>query len=331
MPTIELPCTATGCSYITPKLSEEYAFQQMNHHRADVHQSTVSQHKASAKPEKVGRPNFDLSKSIEKWEYFKTRWTTYKEATALEGSDIQIQLMETCSEELRFALFQHDSAINTRSEDTILTAMKKLSVKEENQLVCRMTLSNINQESDEPIRNYAARLKGKADLCGYVESCTKCNEKVRFTSQIVRDNLVRGLYNQDIQREILGLENQSMDLEDLLKLLEAKEAGRRTQASILSRGTCAASSYKQNERKANAVKNENCNYCGRTGHGKNDARGITTVQNRRQNCSAFDFQCKNCSRKGHFTQLCRTKKDSKRSNTTSQGAVAAISDDAEQV
>ena len=85
-----------------------------------------------------------------------------------------------------------------------------------------------------------------------------------------------------------------MDLEDLLKLLEAKEAGRRTQASILSRGaSAAASSYKQNEKKAHTSNIETCNYCGRTGHGKNNARGITTVQNRRQNCSAFDFQRKN--------------------------------------
>ena len=115
-----------------------------------------------------------------------------------------------------------------------------------------MKLSILQQGPGEAVGNFVARLKGQADLCAFTETCVTCNTHTRFTHQMVRDNLVRGLYDQDIQREILGLEDQTMDLNNLLKLLEAKEAGRRTQATILGRGAtaAAASSYKR-EKKAN--------------------------------------------------------------------------------
>ena len=223
---VELPCTVAECPYITPALPVEYAFQQMNTHRADAHPTTLAQAAPNnnnaaptanvPKPEKVGRPSFDLDQSPEKWEYFKTRWTTYKTATVLTGTNIQIQLMETCSEQLRFALFQSDQAINTKAEDDILAAMKRLSVKEENQLVCRMKLFQFQQESGEAVRNFSARVKGQADMCGYTELCTNCNTEVRFTHQMVRDSMVRGLYDHDIQREVFGLENQKMTVENLL-------------------------------------------------------------------------------------------------------------------
>ena len=330
MTTIELPCTSADCDYTTPALPYEFAFQQMNTHRADSHitpNNNVAFNTAQniPKPEKVGRPSFDLDQSTEKWEYFKTRWDTYKTATALTGTNIQIQLMETCSEPLRFALYQSDAIINSKTENQILSAMKRLSVKEENQLVCRMKLNLFQQESDEPVRNFAARLKGQAELCLFTEPYLTCNTDTRFTHQMVRDNLVRGLYDQDIQREVLGLENQTMDLEQLLKVLDAKETGRRTQATILGRGASASfSSYKARERKhqfKDQSQTEKCNYCGNTGHGKNDGPGRNTVQLRQEKCPAFNEQCNNCSWKGHFTKLCRSKREERKkgsTNTSSQ-------------
>ena len=323
MTTIELPCTVADCDYKTPALPYEFAFQQMGTHRADAHQTSIATAAApqptNPKPEKVTRPTFDLNQSVEKWNYYKTRWGTYKTATGLAGANIQIQLLETCSENLRFALYQSDASINTKTEDEILAAMKQLAVKEENQLVSRMKLSMLQQGAGEAVGNFVARLKGQADLCAFTEKCVTCNTHTRFTHQMVRDNLVRGLYDQDIQREVLGLEDQTMDLKNLLKLLEAKEAGRRTQATILGRGAsaAAASSYKTREKKSIAVK---CNYCGNTGHGKNDGPGRNSLQLRQEKCPAFNAQCDNCSRKGHFTHLCRSPKkhDHKKSDDVSK-------------
>ena len=327
METIELPCTVTDCTYKTPALPPQFAFQQMGTHRGDAH-PTINAPAApvvtatTPKPEKVARPTFDLNQSVEKWKYYQTRWNTYKTATGLTGNNIQIQLLETCSDNLRFALYQSDASINTKSEVQILAAMKKLAVKEENQLVSRMKLGIFNQEPGEAVNKFASRLQGQAELCTFTEKCTACNIDIRFTHQMVRDNLVRGLYDQDIQREVLGMEDQTMNLDNLLKLLEAKEAGRRTQATILGRGVTAAamSSYKTNEKRTNL---DNCSYCGKSGHGKNEGPGRNSLQLRQAKCPAFTIQCNICSRKGHFTQLCRSKnKDHKKSDVSKQGALS---------
>ena len=122
METIELPCTATDCQYKTPALPHQYAFQQMDTHRADAHPPAPPQAQpaittpAAPKPEKVQRPTFDIDQSTEKWEYYKSRWVNYKTATGLTGNAIIIQLLETCSEKLRFSMFQSDSKINERTE-----------------------------------------------------------------------------------------------------------------------------------------------------------------------------------------------------------------------
>ena len=320
----------------------------MTSHRADAHNSAQTAPAPTTttttpKPERVSRPSFTLEQSSEKWEYFKTRWNTYKTATSLIGDNIQIQLMEACSETLRFSMFQYDSNINTKPENEILAAMKRLLVKEENILVSRVNLHVLSQESNEPIRNWAGRVKGLAELCKFVVKCTNCDHDVRYTDHQVRDNLVRGLYDQDIQRDVFGLEDQEMALEPLMKLLEAKEVGKRTQASIRGQTAGALSSYKRNQRtspgkpqdsarRRNNSSNNNpsptleikCRYCGKTGHGKNDGPGRNTVQNRRDKCPAFQHVCNICSIKGHFSNLCLRKNTEESLTQSLQQAIQVL-------
>ena len=224
MASLELPCTHADCTYKTPTLPPEYAFQQMATHRADAHnannatatpQANIAP--AAPRPEKVQRPAFDVDLTTEKWQYLNTRWTSYKNATLLAGDSITIQLMEACSESLRFSMFQSDSGINQKSEAEILALMKTLSVKEENVMVSRMKLHGLHQEAGEPIRNFLARIKGQAELCRFEVACSHgCNQTVRYTNEIVRDIIIRNLYDQDIQREILGQRDQQMELENLI-------------------------------------------------------------------------------------------------------------------
>ena len=60
----------------------------------------------------------------------------------IQGTNIQTQLMESCSEELRFALFQSDSAISTKPETEILAAIKRLSVKDKDSTDANLLMSD---------------------------------------------------------------------------------------------------------------------------------------------------------------------------------------------
>ena len=122
----------------------------MGTHRIDAHPAPPQAQPAIAptvapntpKPEKVQRPTFDIDQTTEKWEYYKSRWVNYKTATSLTGDAIIIQLLETCSEKLRFSMYQSDSKINERTEVEILSAMKRLAVKGEHQVSTSPTLSH---------------------------------------------------------------------------------------------------------------------------------------------------------------------------------------------
>ena len=47
--------------------------------------------------------------------------------------------------------------------------------------------------------------KGQADLCQFTKKCT-CTNTVRYTDEMVRDVIIRGLCDQDTQRDVLGMQ-----------------------------------------------------------------------------------------------------------------------------
>ena len=124
---------------------------------------------------------------------------------------------------------------------------------------------------------------------------------------MVRDVIIRGLYDQDTQRDVLGMQEQDMKLDALITLLEAMEVGKKTQASILGENDASISRYKwdNNPLKADDQnKPGKCHYCGRAGHGTNE-NGRISKANREANYPACTAICNKCSLTGHFSAVCR--------------------------
>ena len=167
-----------------------------------------------AKPEKLPRPTVSKGITTEEWGFFKSLWGTYKVATKLANRDACIQLLACCDPELRRDLYRMDNSIEDKGVNAILDTMKSLCVRQENVMVSRLTLHNLRQDRDEGVRNFAARIRGQADVCKFTVRCS-CDPgmDVSFTDQMVRDVLIRGLNDLDIQQEVLGNENQDLDLE----------------------------------------------------------------------------------------------------------------------
>ena len=87
--------------------------------------------------------------------------------------------MDTCSEQLRYVMFQDNNDIEQQPELHILESIRRLAVKAENVMVSRVVLNNLQQQADEGIRNFTARVKGQADLCQFTKQCT-CTNTVRY-------------------------------------------------------------------------------------------------------------------------------------------------------
>lgn len=126
--------------------------------------------KAKAKP--IKRPEMTSAGTTEGWTYFLTRWRTYKRAVALTDQDTVAQLLECCDEKLRRDMTRNTigpTPLEDMAEDAILATMRSLAVKEENPKVARIALSRMFQDRGEPIRAYAARLRGQAEVCRFVK------------------------------------------------------------------------------------------------------------------------------------------------------------------
>ena len=97
---MSIECPVTDCSF---KLGENVP----NDCKASMLQLHLVEHQkqlnvsVTAKPDKLRRPSLTVGSSTEEWNYFSTRWTTYKTATKLTGSDVIVQLLECCDEPLR--------------------------------------------------------------------------------------------------------------------------------------------------------------------------------------------------------------------------------------
>ena len=96
--------------------------------------------------------------------------------------------------------------------------------------VSRAELFQMNQSSDEPIRTFAARVRGKAETCGFSTSTRgKCGEPVHtdYTEEVIRDVLLAGIADLDIRREALGMPGiQEKSTNDVVGIIESREMAR---------------------------------------------------------------------------------------------------------
>ena len=108
-----------------------------------------------------------------------------------------------------------------------------------------------------------------------------------------------------------------MTLEQALRFIEAKEAGKRSASRLVlpqATDVVAGNSYKKQKKatptKTSSKEQDTCTYCGTRGHGQNPPTRI-----RRKECPAFGTKCSYCDKDHHFEKMCRDK----------QGAQSAIS------
>ena len=261
----------------------------------------------AAKAEKVKRPCISSAGTTEDWQYFRSRWNDYVKATKLAGTDKVIQLLECCDDQLRKDLTRNAGGTLTgKTEDEVLAAMKILAVREENVMVARGTLHNMKQDRGEPICVYGARLRGQAGVCRFVQQCTNCQANVDYTEAILPDVLCQGLEDSEIQLDLLGDNNQDMTLEQILRFIEAKEAGKRSTMQLLlphATDAVTGSTYKRQKRDAAEGPSQDpcsCLYCGRRSHGRSAPTRL-----RRRECPVYGTVCGNCKKDRHFESVCR--------------------------
>ena len=247
----------------------------------------------STKVEKAKRPELASEVSDEDWAYFKSRWLEYKKATNLTSAeDILVQLMECCCEQLRrdhHRMFLSSAGNGGEAtEETRLKELKQIAVRKRNKAVNRVKLTSIKQDRGEPVRKFAGRVRSLAAVSEYSVKCGDCQTDVSYTDQVIMDQIINGLADTEIQRDVLShADSDTMTLETLLIFVEGKESG------LSSQGLLNRSSPHSNSE----VRTIKCRWCG-----SSHVPG-------KSNCKAPGHKCQKCGKIGHFEKVCRSRSD----------------------
>ena len=308
---VELPCTALGCQhgddggpYKTPALEVDYALKMLDRHRADVHGVQGDRDGGGAgggakiQLSKIPRPDISGGSSQEDFKYFLRQWNQYVRASN-ETNDTKLrdQLLHCPDAALKKAV---DRALGDRA-DTInvadlLKEIETLAVIRQSNHVNTLALMKAKQERDEPVRQFAARLRGLAAVCDLTATCT-CGLKMSEVNKWVLMSLIGGLNDEDTKQAVLSKVDE-MNLDDTVVFVEARETGKHS-VKILSGGLASGQVNRVQEQTADQ---EKCRFCGRRGHGKNPNPDL-----RKASCPAHGQKCKNCGFSGHFRDQCKKK------------------------
>ena len=213
------------------------------------------------KAEKLVRPNLKLRDGLveeEAYEYFLHRWTTFKaqaNLTVATKSHLESCLGDEVTEILFGRLGQDEWEALT--EDTLLDHVKAVFVKKRNRMINRLKLQSLMQGPDQPVQQYVASLKQVARTCQYSIKCSRdgCDAVVDYSSEMVLDQLIRGLNDEDIQKKVLSSREDPFTLPNVEKIIITEECSKTTQreskTTIPSEQISAMSTYKKSRRASN--------------------------------------------------------------------------------
>ena len=107
--------------------------------------------------------------------------------------------------------------------------MKDLAVIIVHKSIHLMNLWKMQQQSDEPIRAFAARITATADMCGMVVKCTNdaCLRDVVYRDHVVHQLIIHGMRENNIRVRVLSrnTSGELTTLDELIAYISAEEAG----------------------------------------------------------------------------------------------------------
>ena len=306
-------CVVEGCEVEIPAASEALQLVLLETHNRDAHgalQAPLDQRRAGEtgnKAQKLQRPVIPEDCTEVQWAFFIDKWEDYKGFYKLTTKEeIYSHIRSCCGDDLQYKLYAATGGTaKTMAEPELLKEIKRLAVMKVNTAVHVKEFWELKQDPGEPVRNFKAKLQGKALSCDFhVEAsvtCGKCKEsgtvKVSYMEEMIRHKVVAGLADADILQDVLSADLKN--LEKTVVFVEGKESGKKGQQSLTS---AASGISKITSSTPAAATQERCRYCHRSGHGASPGEAV-----RKSSCPAWNATCHKCEKKGHFKVACKGK------------------------
>lgn len=235
MPEIKCPI----CEYQTDDIDAVAGAAQLNIH-ALVHTTAGPRPTSTSdkqKPPRIDRPSITRGTTEEEWNTFTKKWNLFKRGTDIPTSQLTTQLWNCCDKELEDDLFKDVNEIDTITENQLLAAIRRLAVISTATSIRKTELLSMKQDHGQPIRSFAAKIKGKAQVCAFSKNCpaVDCAQNVDYTNDIVKYVIVNGISDEEIKKDILGYSDlDELTLNDTISLIEGKEMAARAMSAYSS-------------------------------------------------------------------------------------------------
>ena len=213
-----------------------------------IHATSHTASGGAAKGPKLDRPRIDMGADEEVWNTFLLRWKNFRIGSTIGDNTASVQLLQCAGDDLSEMLLKADPQISTRPIDNVLAAMKSLAVIPVAKGIVRAELMQMHQANDESFRAFAAKVRGKAETCGFSLNVTcpcPCAKSfpIDYTVEVIRDVLLAGIGSVDIKQEVLSADGiHGKSINELIEYVEKREMAR----SAIMRRPSASVTYLQN-------------------------------------------------------------------------------------
>ena len=246
--TTTLTCPISDCNWrYESTFGVEQSFQLISMHVDREHAAQPQVVASTAKAPKLCPPKIDAGVDLETWQAFQIRWKQYCQGSQLSQESQSLQLFQCASEALGNLLIQyHGADITDNPPEVVMRALEELAVIPAAKGITRAELMRMSQGSDEPIRTFAAKVQGKAQICGFqMESRCSCNLTIDYTQEVVKDVILAGIADNEIRMGVLDVEDiEGKSVNAIVALIERKEKARKAYGST---GVSAMSSFKRSQ------------------------------------------------------------------------------------
>ena len=227
---VKVTCPLPGCGFKTEDQEASVVAVLLQIH-ASTH-TTVAGGGTQVRGPKLDRPRIDTGADQEAWNTFLRRWDAFRVGSGVSDSMASVQLLQCASEELSERLLKAVPQIATCPLDEVMRAMQSLAVIPVARGIVRAELMRMRQGNDESFRAFAAKVRGKAETCGFTLNATSpCACRHRFdldyTVEVIRDVLLAGIGNDEIKQHVLSTEGVAeTSINELVALVEKREMAR---------------------------------------------------------------------------------------------------------
>ena len=277
----------------------------------DTRPQSSSPNSAKARVKTAERPEIDVGSNEDQWEFFLHEWDLYKRRTLLEVSRVSDELRACCTKDLRKVLFDFvgGTALDGLSEPQLLKQIKVAAVVGKNTAVHRKEFHAILQAPGETINAFVAKLKSKAERCNFKIECAAdaCRQVNSYAEAMVSDQMVAGLYDKEIQQDVLAKGKDLPTFDARYNFIEAQELGRvaTTQLDGNQSSTNVMKSQYKKQQSAQKIE-ENLRKLTTKCSGCNSERHNSAERSTK--CPAWGKTCYNCGKNNHFSRCCSQQK-----------------------